>query len=411
MNSMKTTNKRTIVVVITIILVLASVSLIAARIIPNADELLVRSLEILETIEDGHAIVEVTAELPAELIGQMGSELPLDSLNGTFEIWAKKNVGPNGEPALRIEVLEAAEAKLVGLTAVSDGTQFWLYDPGRNMVVVGRAEDMMALLAQRMAEHEGEFDGKLPFDGEAQDQLEAEMADFPETPEEAVARALEYFTAERNGGEALAGTEAYRLRLVPIPDQMPEEVRLAGGYINVWLRSSDQLPLGIEYAEGSAGYGKIVATTAEINSGLDPALFTFAIPEGAEIVQAADLIAAMESMKEAGDAAVDFEALSPAVLPDGAVAEDSQQISGAAVQRYNLAGGTFVIAQGKGFPVDAPEDANRTETILVRGVEGTLFTNSESNRTLLTWQEGEMTFLIGGDLSPEQALAVAESLQ
>jgi hypothetical protein len=116
-------------------------------------------------------------------------------------------------------------------------------------------------------------------------------------------------------------------------------------------------------------------------------------------------------MKEAGDAAVDFEALSPAVLPEGAVAEDSQQISGAAVQRYNLAGGTFVIAQGKGFPVDAPEDANSTETIRVRGVEGTLFTNSESNRTLLTWQEGEMTFLIGGDLSPDQALAIAESLQ
>jgi hypothetical protein len=227
-----------------------------------------------------------------------------------------------------------------------------------------------------------------------------------------VAKALEYFTAERNGGDSIAGGEAYRLRLIPIPEQMPEELRLAGGFVNVWLRSSDQLPLGVEYAEGSAGYGKIVATTAEINSGLDNGIFTFIIPEGAEVVQATDLIAALEAMQaEAGETAVDFEPLYPADLPEGAVADERQEFGGAVVLRYNTEEGTFFIAQGQGFPVEAPEDATSTESIEVRGVRGTQFSNDEGTRSLLTWQEGEMTFLIGGDLSPEQALAIAESLQ
>ncbi len=47
----------------------------------------------------------------------------------------------------------------------------------------------------------------------------------------------------------------------------------------------------------------------------------------------------------------------------------------------------------------------------VRGVEGTLFSNDESSRSLLVWQEGELSFMVGGDVSPEQATAIAESLQ
>jgi outer membrane lipoprotein-sorting protein len=399
--------RRNFVIVLTVILTLASASLVAARIIPDADELLARSLETLETIQDGHAVVEITADIPAEMLEQAGGHLPLDGLNGTFEIWARRNAGPNGEPAVRIEVLDAAKPELIGLTAVSDGTEFWLYDPGRNVVVTGRVDEMMTILAQRLAEHEGEWPG----DEVSREEFESQTADLPETPEEAVAKFLEYFTAERTGSEEMAGSDAYRIRLIPIPEQMPEEIRLAGGFVNLWLRSSDQLPVGIEYAEGTAGYGKVTATTAEINIGLDDAVFTFAIPEGAEVVQAADLIAAMESMKAEAEPA-DFEALTPTAVPEGAVAEEPNQVAGTVVQRFNLAGGnSFFIAQGKGFPVDAPEDATSDELVTVRGVQGTMFSNDEGTRSLLTWQEGEMTFLVGGDISPEEALAVAESLE
>jgi anti-sigma factor RsiW len=47
----------------------------------------------------------------------------------------------------------------------------------------------------------------------------------------------------------------------------------------------------------------------------------------------------------------------------------------------------------------------------VRGTSGTLFTDDTGNRTLLTWQEGEVSIWIGGDLTAEQVQALADSLQ
>jgi hypothetical protein len=61
--------------------------------------------------------------------------------------------------------------------------------------------------------------------------------------------------------------------------------------------------------------------------------------------------------------------------------------------------------------LDPPAEATSTETIVVRGVEGTLFTNDDNTRTLLAWREGELFFVIGGDLTSEQALEIADSLQ
>ena len=96
-----------------------------------------QSLETLETITDGHAVIEATVELPNE------------TMSGTVEVWGKLNVGPNGEPALRVEILAADEAELVGLTAVTDGSQFWLYEPNRNTVITGQAEEMATILSER----------------------------------------------------------------------------------------------------------------------------------------------------------------------------------------------------------------------------------------------------------------------
>ncbi len=109
---------------------------------------------------------------------------------------------------------------------------------------------------------------------------------------------------------------------------------------------------------------------------------------------------------------VEFEPLVATELPEGAEATEAQQLGGQVVQRYNLPDGdTFVIAQGNGLSLDAPAEATSSETVKVRGVDGTLFTNDEGTRTLLGWKEEGMAFVVGGDLSPEQALAIAESLQ
>lgn len=380
--------KRLIIIVLTLLLSIASVSLVAAMIIPSADELLTQSLETLEIIEDGHAIVEVTVEMPDE------------TLSSTFEVWGKFSDEPEGRPSIRVEVLEASKAELVGVTAVSDGDQSWLYDPNRNTVVVGRAEEIAPLITEKMAGYEGEWQHNSEFD--------PETAEWPQTPAEAVAKMLGYFTAERDGQEQVAGSDAYRIRLVPIPEQMPDEMRAAGGFFNLWLRTSDQLPLAMEYAEGAVGYGKIQATLAEINDGLDESIFTFIIPDGAVKLQATELLEKWE-VKELP---ANFEMLTPTLLPEGAVQAETQQLAGAVVQRFNLPDGqSFFVAQGTTLPLDPPVEATSNETVIVRGVAANSYTNEDETRSLLAWNEKDIFYLIGGDLAPEQAMAIAESLQ
>ncbi|MCB8967294.1 MAG: DUF4367 domain-containing protein [Ardenticatenaceae bacterium] len=387
--------RRTTILVLTLLLLVASVGLTAAMMIPNADELLTQALETLETVTDGHAIVTVDAEMPEQ------------TLSGTFEVWGKLGVGPNGEPGLRVEVLAASEAEFVGVTAVTDGATFWLYDPHSNTVVTGTAAEMAPLLAEKMAAHEGDF-AQWSHEGE----FDAEAVDVPETPAEAVAKLLEYVTAERDGTEDMAGDNAYKLRLVPIPEKMPEEARAAGGFVNVWLRSSDQLPLGVEYAEGALGSGKVAATLAEINTDFDPSVFTFAIPEGATVLQATDLLAQLEQEMAETAVPADFTPLTPDYLPESARPGETSELGGAVVQRFSLADDkSFFVAQGPSVPLDTPAEATRIETVTVRGVDATLFVNEDGSRTLLAWNENGVGFVVGGDVTPEEATAVAESLR
>ncbi len=380
-----------ILFILVAVLVLASSGLVAFAVQPSARDLLVEALEITETITDGHAVA--TFEFDAQ--GEKGS--------GTVEVWGKLGMGPNGEPAFRAEVLEASLGEFVGATAVTDGMNFWLYAPAQNTVLTGTSDELAVFLADYL---EGKMFDAPQHDGYAED--------MPKTPAEAVDKLLAYVTAERTGGENVNGTHALIVRLVPIPEQMPNEMRAAGGYLNVWLRSNDRAPLGIELAESAAGYARAMATTLEINQGVDDATFTFAIPEGTEVIRLADLELPEKepvSLEEAA-AAADMVLLTPTTLPENATLVDTAVVRGVIVQQYSLpAGARFTIAQGKTTDSFTPEQDGTAVT--VRGVDGMVYVGEadEASRILLTWTEGEVQFWIGGDLPLEEALSVAESLQ
>ncbi len=387
--------KRKTIILITILAV-ASLGLAAFMMQPGAADLLTQSITMLETITDGHAVIEFEAEMPE----QDGS--------GTIEVWGALNAGPNGEPALRVEVLETSLEMGEGVTAVADGANFWLYNPDENIVLTGTYEEAAMMLMEKAAEHE--FEGKMPheFDGA----FDAEALEYPETPEEAVAKLLEYFDAERVGltREDVAGVGAYHLRLIPIPEQMPDEVRAVGGLINVWIAAESKAPLAAEYTGGNMGSGRIEATTLELNEGIDPAVFTFEIPSGAAVMTLQDLAVLMEEKMAEMETAVTFESLMPADLPADARLVETTTVRGTAVQRYTLPGGrSFTVAQGPAGFEYAPEGMESAVT--VRGVAGLLYSDADGGRTLLTWTEGEMSFWIGGDLTGDEALALAESLQ
>lgn len=385
------TKIRPAIVALVLLFLVASAGLVTALVQPSAADLLTESLQLLETAESGHVIVEMTADLPQQ-----------EAMSATVEVWGQMGAGPDGKPAVRLEVLETSKAKLNGMIAVSDGNQFWIYHPDENKVLTGTADYFAETMKRQMEEHEGQMPD-LP------ERDPAETPQHPETPEEVVAQLLEYFDAERDGTEDTPAGEAYHLRLIPIPERMPEEARMAGGLFHVWVRNEDRAPLGVAYSDGAAGAGEARATLAEINVALDPALFTFEIPEGAEVVDVADLQPQSLSLDEA-EAAAAFDVLRPAQLPDAARLLEVVEVGGAIAQRYSLPEGAFTVAQGEAARTTPPPAAESSQTVMVRGEEGVLYADEEGNRVLLTWTEGDITFWIGGDLTPEQALAVAESL-
>ena len=384
--------KRLLSILLALVVLAGTAVAIGAFVIPSAQDLLVQSLETSQTLTDGHAIVEVSVDVPD------------NAMSGTVEAWGRLDVGPNGEPAFRVEVLTADEANLIGTIAVSDGTQFWVWNPAQNVVLTGQFEELYARIAEEMAgqefDHEGDFN-RADFD----------EAEIPETPEEAVAKLLEYFTAERAGSDVIGDTNVNTVRLIPIPEQMPEEVRAAGGLLNVWLRDGDSAPVGVEYVGGAIGSGVARATFLEINQGIDDAVFTFTIPEGATVIDAADIeLPEKEALEEAAAIEPDFELLSPTSLPDEATLRETTNVGGAIVERYGLPNGrSFTIAQGRTDVNLTPAEGG--ESVTVRGVEGMLYTDTEDGRTLLNWSEGDIQYWIGGDLTADETLAIAESLQ
>ena len=388
-------NRKTLILV-GALLIVASLALAAFMLQPSAADLLTQSAEAMQLatdgLTDGHAVFEFSVDTPEQ------------SGTGTIEVWGMLNAGPNGEPAFRAEVLSSTLGEAAGMIAVSDGSQFWLWNPAENKVLTATADEIVAYMEQKAAE--GDF---AEFEGYNHEEGTDPAADHPQTPEEAVQKLLEYFTAERLGTEKLGETNAYKLRLIPIPEQMPDEVRAAGGLLNVWIRPDDNLPLGVEYTGGALGEGRAVATLLELNPGVDAALFTFDIPAGAEITHLADLEPQSMAPEEAA-AAAGFALLTPAELPADAKLVDTLEMRGAVVQRYTTRdGGSFTLAQGPAGAAPLPDGEG--QQVDVRGTTGLLFSDEAGGRTLLTWTEGEVTFWIGGDLTADQALALANALQ
>lgn len=385
--------KRLFSILLALVVLAGTAVAIGAFVIPTAEDLLVQSLETSQTITDGHAILEVSLDIPEQ------------AMSGTVEAWGRLDAGPNGEPAFRVEVLTADEADLIGTIAVSDGTQFWVWNPAQNTVLTGQFEEMYARLAAEMAGQEFDPNGDMGPDGEFDETA------IPQTPEEAVAKLLEYFTIERAGSDVVGDTAVNTVRLIPIAEQMPEEVRAAGGLLNVWLRDDDSAPVGVEYVGSALGSGVARATFLELNQGVDDAVFTFTIPDGAIVINAADLeLPSKDALEEVAAAEPDFALLSPTTLPDEATLRETTNVRGAIVERYGLPNGrSFTIAQGRTAVNLAPTEGG--ESVTVRGVPGMLYTDPADGRTLLNWSADDIQYWIGGDLTGEEALAIAESLQ
>ena len=347
---------------------------------PSAKDILTETLETTKTIESGHAIVRINVDSPEE------------KASATVEVWGRH--GDEGPGAFRLEVLETDKEEAVGAVIVSDGETVWAYSPAKNTVFTGTVEEAKAAMEEKQPMRE---------------EFNMEEFDHPENAEEAVDKLLEKFEASRTGIETIADANAYQLELKPIPEQMPAEYTAVGGLLNLWIDQSRSVPLAISYTGGSMGEFSITALRLEVNLYIDESIFTFEIPEGAEVVGFADMKPESLTLDEAA-ASAEFAVLTPDILPDGATLVDVLNVKGMIVQQFTLPeGGSFSIAQGQAD--EAKKPSTEEQAVEVRGVAGSLFASEENDKVLLSWTAGEVSFYVAGNITAEQALEIAESLK
>jgi outer membrane lipoprotein-sorting protein len=300
-----------------------------------------------------------------------------------------------------VEVLESSDARDLGAVLVSDGETLWAYSPAENKVFVATAEEAVAMLEESefMAAELGELTA------------EHRDYDYPENANEAVEKLLEYVNASVSGSEDVAGESAHLLELVPIPESMPSEFVAIGGLLNLWIGEESGLLLAAAYTGGTMGEFSITVQNYDLNTGLADEVFQFEVPTGAEVVRLEDLELKSLTLEQAGERA-DFELLSP--TGSEAVLVDIIKVGAVMIQRYTLPEeGSFTIAQGLAddLPVEFNPSSGESQPVQVRGTTGQLMESEHGDQALLTWTEGEMFVSVGGDLTAEEALLIAESLQ
>lgn len=372
---------RNIWLITAVVIVLAALVSAFMMMQPSAKDILTQTIETMKTIENGHAILNISVDSPEE------------NVSGAVEVWGLHEDG-EGHGAFRLEVLETDKEEAQGMLIVSDGESVWVYSPVKNTVFTGSAEEFKAAVEEK---------------GPMRHEFDMEEYDRPENTEEVIDKLLEYFEARRTGVDTVANIDAYNLELTPIPEQLPAEYTAIGGLVNLWIDKELSLPLAVSYTGGSMGEVQITALEMEVNQGVDEALFTFEIPEGVEVIGISDMKPESITLDDAA-ASVDFDVFTPDVLPEGATLVDVLDVQGMIVQQFTLPeGGSFSISQGQTEDVRKP--AAKEQTVEVREVEGSLFVSEEFDKVMLSWTEGQVSYIVAGNLTAEQALEIANSLK
>ncbi len=314
-----------------------------------------------------------------------------------METWLKKTDQTDAQDRpinmLRIEVREASDAQLQDARFVSDGEMFWVYHPDENRVLTGTREDLA-------------------------EQPMTDAAGAARTFEDMLQRGLDAFDIEVLGEEQIAGQNTWKLRLTPASDTQQQLQLDRVVQVTMWVDEELALPLRIDVDASDMGRAMFEVRSLDIDSDLSADLFTFTVPEGAEVVNVAELAAQMRprslSLEEAA-AEVDFVLLSPADLPLDATLVDVQVIGDKMViQNYVGSQVTFSIVQSSDEVAAErqPPIGSEVQTITVRDQEATLVTSGDDQPgSLLRWVEDDVRIIVAGTLSADDAVRVAEALQ
>ncbi len=328
----------------------------------TAEEIVARMQETVETTEDAYAVV--TANVNAQGI----------EMSATAEIWEKS---PN---KVRVKVLEASEPDLVGTILVSDGQQGWYYEPARNVVMVGSADEVETPLPQQML---------------------SEL-------ERVLQQVLEVSNVELRPDEEVIGRQTYVLELSPKEDA-EQQLFPGNGSATLWVDQEQWIVLKATYDGGTFGQGTMVVQEFEMNPGLDEDLFTFQVPDGAKVVDIESQQPVALTLDEAR-AQAGFPLLVPEYVPAGATLIEVFRMGESFVLRYDhSAQVAFTVIQG--LELAGPPPLGQAQQITVRGQGATAITDEAGGNTFLYWTENGVTVTVAGHIGLDEALQVAESLR
>lgn len=348
------------------VLVVLSSFLGGCRNRPTAEEIVAKMREVEASIEDAHAIVELNAQV-------QGTDVEL-----VVEMWERR---PN---KFRAEVLEASEADLVGAVSVTDGQQVWVYDPRQNEVLVGNV-------------------GELEMDDPLDPRQVIEFMD------EAIQWVLDTCDVKLLGEEDVGGAATYKLEFTP---KEGEETPIPmGGKATLWVEQDRWIALQARFDGGSFGEGWVRVRSFEFNIGIGAEQFHFEVPEGVQVINVEDSQPQPLTLDEAR-AQAEFTLLVPTYVPEGATLIEVLSVDDAFVLRYDHAAVSFTIMQRlSSSEAEELPDGLVLVDIEVRGQEAVLITSEGLGKSFLTWTEDGVEIVIAGQISPEEILKVAESLQ
>jgi outer membrane lipoprotein-sorting protein len=328
----------------------------------TAEEIVAKMQETLESTTDAHAVVTAMANM-------QGIEI-----SATAEVWEKM------PSKARAVVLDASEPEYVGTTLVSDGEQAWLYQPDRNVVMVGP-----------MAEIE------MPLPQELFTSLQ-----------QVVQTVLDASTVELTGEESVAGRETYKLTLSS-KEGAELEIFPGDGTATLWVDKEEWIILRATYEASTLGEGSVEVQSFELNSGLPNDLFRFEVPEGAEVVDVEAQQPTFMTLDEA-KAQAGFPLLVPDYVPEAATLIQVYEMEGTIVLGYDHSPAvSFTIMQGPRQINPMPSGEEREITI--RGQNAILITDEDLGFTFLHWTEDDIVITLAGRISLDEALDVAESLK
>jgi outer membrane lipoprotein-sorting protein len=328
---------------------------------PTAEEIVAKLEEVEASTEDAHAVLEFSAKgegIDEELV---------------VEVWEKK---PN---KFRAEVLEAKDPELAGAISVTDGQQFWMYEPSQNEVLVGEVGP----------DEPSSFREAIQY---------MQMEDM-------IRQALEATDVKLTGEEDVVGVATYKLELTPREDD--ETFLPAGSQATLWVDQERWVVLQAYFSGGIAGEGQMRVRSFELNTGVADDLFQFEIPEGAKVTKAEDKQPKHLTLDEAR-AQADF-LLVPTYVPEDATLIDVLTMGEAFILHYDHSTTSFTVIQGLSQGVREAPPGQKTE-VTVRSQTANLITDGLGNN-FLTWMEDGVSITIAGRISQEEILKVAESLQ